>query len=126
MAKSMSEENFETARNGRLGAIGEEFRDETAGPAREVGDDVAELRRDIAKLAETVQGLVSRNAESLTGEVKARAEQATRMAKDGAAVVTDEMERYYGQASEVVQRNPMASLFTAVAVGFFLGMMGRK
>ena len=133
MAKSMSpDEPFESVRppqsgqNGGVAGAAAEFRRETAGPAQDVGNDVSELKRDLAKLAETVQNLVARNADTLTAEVKNRADQATRMAKDGAAVVSDEMERGYQQASEVVQRNPMASLFTAVAVGFFLGMMGRR
>lgn len=89
------------------------------------GDDLAELRRDLAKLTETVSNLVSNQAgharstvtDAAAGIYDSGAE-ALRYAEDQARTARDDIVR-------TIERNPMTAVAAALGVGMILGMMNR-
>jgi ElaB/YqjD/DUF883 family membrane-anchored ribosome-binding protein len=74
-------------------------------PDREVEDDVAALRRDIASLASTVSSLASDKFGATIGEVQKNAEQKL------------------GSVEAAIRENPSQSALIAVGVGFLFGLI---
>lgn len=105
--------------------------------AGDVGADLAALRADLARLAESVAKLVNDEsaaaAESVRGKVRrvaAKAEAtAAHLAEEGKAAFDDTRERVASipeDLSAVVERNPLTSVGIALGLGMLIGMMSRR
>jgi hypothetical protein len=100
----------------RLGQEFERAKDNISGAAANakdnLGDDLGNLRADIAKLSETVTQL----AKQVASEVGSVAEVGAGAAKEQVASIATEVEN-------VVRRNPLGTLAGVFFAGLFIGML---
>jgi ElaB/YqjD/DUF883 family membrane-anchored ribosome-binding protein len=108
--------NERTVGAGRLGQEFERAKDNISGAAasakENLGDDLGNLRADIARLSETVTQL----AKQVASEVGSVAEVGAGAAKEQVASMATEVEN-------IVRRNPLGTLAGVFFVGLFIGML---
>ncbi|MBS7539691.1 ElaB/YgaM/YqjD family protein [Ancylobacter lacus] len=99
-------------------------------------DDLATLRTDVAKLAETLTSLVKNESEAMTSAVRskvrsgaARAEAtATSLLDEGSAAIEDAKDRARNLTTDItdaIERNPVGSVVAALGIGFVVGLLTR-
>ncbi|MCK0198024.1 hypothetical protein MWN34_14005 [Ancylobacter sp. 6x-1] len=101
-----------------------------------LSDDLATLRADVAKLADTLTALAKSEGEAVSSAVRskvrstrARAEAtATNLLDEGSAALEDAKERAQNLSSDVtacIERNPIGAVVAALGVGFVFGLLTR-
>ncbi|WP_029351464.1 hypothetical protein [Bosea sp. 117] len=99
--------------------------------------DLATLRADVAKLADTLTTLAKAEGEAVGAAVRhqvkrgaARAEAtATNLLDEGAAALQDAKERAQSLTSDVggaIERNPFGAVVAALGIGFVFGLLTRS
>jgi ElaB/YqjD/DUF883 family membrane-anchored ribosome-binding protein len=93
--------------------------------AKDAKDDLAQLRADLAKLADTEAGLVSNKASAAKSSVRdtasdlySRGQEALQQAGEKAKEKTDEL-------SHTIEQNPITAVLAAFGLGMLFGMMSR-
>jgi ElaB/YqjD/DUF883 family membrane-anchored ribosome-binding protein len=94
--------------------------------APDLAADVAALRADIARLSDTIAGLMRGQADAAgaavkgaVGDARDQLSQAASHAQDGAFGAAADLERR-------IERNPLTAMLIAVGIGMALGMMTRS
>jgi ElaB/YqjD/DUF883 family membrane-anchored ribosome-binding protein len=95
------------------------------GAAGDLTADLAALRQDVARLAETMSELVQHK----TGAAGLRASAAVGEVRDKiASTATDAQNRVRAASGEIeasIKRNPLTAVLIAFCIGMSLGMMSR-
>jgi ElaB/YqjD/DUF883 family membrane-anchored ribosome-binding protein len=88
--------------------------------------DLAALRRDVARLAETMSALVQQQTQAAGHRVS----EAVGDVRDKiASTATDAQDRVRAAGGEIeacIERNPLMSVLIALGVGVSLGLLGRS
>ena len=87
----------------------------TGGNASTMEGDLANLRRDVTRLTDTVSRLVTDGASS----ARAAAREGAESARATVVSAADDL-------SETVVRNPLTSVLAALGVGYLMGVLGRS
>lgn len=98
--------------------------------------DLAVLRADVAKLADTLTSLARAQGEAATEAVASRVRQGKEKAEATAAGLLDEGTAAYNEAKDrasaiggdvaaTIERNPLGAVAAALGVGFLLGLITR-
>ncbi|MGA2044837.1 MAG: hypothetical protein ABSG83_15870 [Roseiarcus sp.] len=98
----------------------------TDDPASDISADLAKLRTDIAKLSDTIAGLVRGQADSAgvavrgaVGDAREQLSQAATQAQDRALGAAADLERR-------IERSPLTAVLIAAGVGMALGMLSKS
>ncbi|MGH2343002.1 hypothetical protein ACRC7T_16145 [Segnochrobactraceae bacterium EtOH-i3] len=102
----------------------------------DVADDLAMLKADIAKLTETLAGLVSAHTATVSETAEAKAKVAAETLKgatdrafaEGQALAAEARVRAQSLGADVqgvIERNPTTSVLTALGVGLLVGFLSR-
>jgi len=96
------------------------------GAAADFATDLAALRADIARLSETIAGLVRSRADAAgaavkgaTGDARDQLSQAVGHAQDSAFGAAADLERR-------IERDPLTAVLMAAAIGMAIGMMSKS
>jgi len=103
----------------------------------DIAADLAALKADLARLAESVAAIVGEEGAAVAAGVKRRARSAaaqaeataTQFAEGGRAAVDETRARIHELGDDVagvVERNPLAALAAALGLGIVIGMMSRR
>jgi ElaB/YqjD/DUF883 family membrane-anchored ribosome-binding protein len=94
--------------------------------AADLSVDLAALRADIARLSDTMAGLVRNQANSasaavmgVVGDARDQLSQAASQAQDSALGAAADLERR-------IERNPLTAVLIAAGIGMALGMMSKS
>jgi ElaB/YqjD/DUF883 family membrane-anchored ribosome-binding protein len=94
--------------------------------ASDLAADLAALRADIARLSDTMSGLVKTQANSAgaavrgaMGDARDQLSQAAAQAQDSALGAAAELERK-------IEKNPLTAVLIAAGIGMALGMMSKS
>ncbi|MBS9477328.1 DUF883 family protein [Ancylobacter radicis] len=98
--------------------------------------DLAVLRADVAKLADTLTTLARSQGEAAADAVSSRVRQGKAKAEATASELMDEGRAAYDEAREragkiggdvtaVIERNPLGAVAAALGVGFLIGLLSR-
>ncbi|MCJ8143530.1 hypothetical protein MKI84_11450 [Ancylobacter sp. A5.8] len=101
-----------------------------------LSEDLAVLRADVAKLAETLSLMAKAEGEAVTDAVRqkvragaARAEAtASGLLEEGTAAYEEAKARAQGLTSELgstIERNPLSAVAAALGIGFLFGLLTR-
>jgi len=94
--------------------------------ASDLADDLAALRADVAKLSDTIAGLVRTQTGSATAAVRGAVDDARDQLSQAAAQAQD---RALGAAADIERRieaNPLTAVLIAAGIGVALGMMSKS
>jgi ElaB/YqjD/DUF883 family membrane-anchored ribosome-binding protein len=101
--------------------------DKTAGVAApELATDLATLRTDIARLSDTILGLMRGGADAAGAAVRGAVGDARRPLSQAASGAQDSA---FGAAANLerrIERNPRTAVLIAAAIGIALGMMSKS
>jgi ElaB/YqjD/DUF883 family membrane-anchored ribosome-binding protein len=113
------------------------FQDSQSGPGMDdITSDLAALRADIARLAETMTTIAQNQAGTTSQALsetmeKARvvlSEATDSLSRTGRDIATEATGRIKTMGTEVgasIERNPMTAVLIAAALGLMIGMLGR-
>ena len=90
---------------------------------KDVSQDFAALRDDVAKLTTSVTELVRSQASTTTGTVMEAVKGAGQKLSDS---TTEAQNRLRGMGSDIeatIERNPLAAVLTALSAGLIIGMV---
>jgi ElaB/YqjD/DUF883 family membrane-anchored ribosome-binding protein len=94
--------------------------------ASDLAADLAALRADIARLSDTMSGLVKAQANSasdavrgVVGDARDQLSQAAAQAQDSALGAAADLERR-------IEKNPLTAVLIAAGIGMVLGMMSKS
>lgn len=88
-------------------------------------EEIATLRADVSRLAETVGRLVEQEVEQAADRFHDTAEELGRRGRAYADRARAEAAAYESQAEEVIVRNPVTSVLVAAGLGFVFGLLSR-
>jgi ElaB/YqjD/DUF883 family membrane-anchored ribosome-binding protein len=95
-------------------------------PASDISADLTKLRADIARLSETIAGLVRLQADSAGAAVKGAVGDAREQLSQAA---TQAQDRALGAAADLerrIERSPLTAVLIAAGVGMALGMLSKS
>ncbi|WP_158266736.1 DUF883 family protein [Alsobacter soli] len=103
----------------------------------DVRDDLAAVRNDLARLADTVSNMVSgqsraarNNAQGMMdqarGQFYARANDVSKMGNMFASEARDRLHNANVEIESRIERNPITAVLIAAGVGLVLGLMSRS
>jgi ElaB/YqjD/DUF883 family membrane-anchored ribosome-binding protein len=124
-------------RNGAASQTTTSQTEEIAYSAQNADDDLKALRKDLAGLRDALTAFISHAADRTAGAAQnaaatakdQAAAAASKLAEHGAAAASEAAAQAKGAAAELEQmarRNPLGALAAAAAIGFVIGMMGRR
>jgi ElaB/YqjD/DUF883 family membrane-anchored ribosome-binding protein len=105
---------------------------------RALGNDMEQLRADVADLAESVRGMANRNArlssyfslpsrrDSWGDQAYDRFAEARNLAGQGADVATQHLQHAMSAASREIRQRPATALLVILGVGLLAGMLHRQ
>src|SRR5580692_12865909 len=94
--------------------------------AGDLAADLAALRRDVARLAETISALVQQQTQAAGHRVSAAAGDARDRIASTAADAHERVRAAGGEIEACIERNPLVAVLIAVGVGLSLGLLGRS
>ena len=89
-------------------------------------EQIAALRADFAKLADTLGGLGKAQAEELKGRASAKAAEARQMSADALAAAEAGARELEADMARRVRERPFVALGLAAAVGFVAALIARR
>jgi ElaB/YqjD/DUF883 family membrane-anchored ribosome-binding protein len=92
----------------------------------DVAADLAALRRDVARLAETMSALVQQQTQAASHRVSEAVGDARDKIAGAAADAQDRVRAASGEIEACIERNPLMSVLIAVGVGLSLGLLSRS
>ncbi|CAD0213508.1 hypothetical protein EN41_00770 [Agrobacterium tumefaciens] len=96
------------------------------GDAADVAAQLAQLREDLANLAESVKALGVGASHELKAQAARVADDAISASSDMADTVRNEISTLNDNLTDQVQKNPLQSLGIAIGVGFVLALLTRR
>jgi ElaB/YqjD/DUF883 family membrane-anchored ribosome-binding protein len=105
--------------------------------ASDIAADLAALKADLTRLAESVAALVGEEGASAAAAARHKAREArrsaeaaaSRLTEEGMAAIDETRARFASLGDDVagvVERNPLAALVSALGLGILIGMMSRR
>jgi ElaB/YqjD/DUF883 family membrane-anchored ribosome-binding protein len=88
--------------------------------------DLAALRRDVARLAETMSALVQQQTQAAGHRVSEAVGDARDRIASTAADAQDRVRAAGGEIEACIERNPLMSVLIALGVGLSLGLLSRS
>jgi ElaB/YqjD/DUF883 family membrane-anchored ribosome-binding protein len=88
--------------------------------------DLAALRRDVARLAETMSTLVQQQAQAAGHRVSEAVGDARDKIASTAADAQDRVRAATGEIEACIERNPLMAVLVALGVGVSLGLLTRS
>jgi len=87
--------------------------------------DLSAIRQDIARLAETVSGLVQGQTQAAGTAASAAVGDAKEALSNTASYVQDRARAATGEIEANISRNPLTAVMVSFAIGMALGMISR-
>jgi ElaB/YqjD/DUF883 family membrane-anchored ribosome-binding protein len=97
--------------------------DDSAG---DLAADLAALRRDVARLAETMSALVQQQAQAAGHRVFEAVGDARDKIAGTAADAQDRVRAMGGEIEACIERNPLTAVLIALGIGVSLGLLSRS
>jgi len=94
--------------------------------AEDLSAELAALRQDIARLAETVRDLASHQAQAAGQRIADAIGSAKDKIGSAAADARSSINAAGGELTASIERNPVTAVLIALAVGLSLGMLSRS
>jgi ElaB/YqjD/DUF883 family membrane-anchored ribosome-binding protein len=88
--------------------------------------DLAALRRDVARLAETMSALVQQQTQAASHRMSETVGDVRDKIASTAADAQDRVRAAGGEIEACIERNPLLSVLIALGVGVSLGLLGRS
>ncbi len=92
----------------------------------DVAADLAALRQDVARLAETIGKVLQHQTQAAGVAASEAVGDAKDKVADTAAGARDFTRAASGEIEASIERNPLTAVLIAFGVGMWLGMMGRS
>ena len=92
----------------------------------DVTADLAAIREDVARLAETISKLLQRQTEAAGAGVSEAVGDAKDKIANTAGEARDRARSASGEIEASIERNPLTAVLIAFGVGMWLGMMSRS
>jgi len=87
--------------------------------------DVAQLRKQIRKLTDTVNDITSDRGAELSDVLRANLQSVVSQGEEALAEVRDQAERVSADTQDAIAKNPLTAVSIALGVGVILGMISR-
>lgn len=94
-------------------------------PSGDVAADLAALRQDVARLAESMSALMQGQAQGAAQRVSDVVDDAKAKVASAAADVKSRVDAAGGQIEASIERNPLTAMLISFGVGMALGLMTR-
>lgn len=98
-----------------------EFHDTT----QDLAADLAAVRTDLARLTESVSGLVKAQTSAASDTVFGAVDAARQKLSDGAAGAKDRLSGASSDLEATIERNPLTAVLIAAAAGLVIGLLSR-
>jgi ElaB/YqjD/DUF883 family membrane-anchored ribosome-binding protein len=108
--------------NPGAGTLGTQDPAGSGGPAADFHD----LKRDVAKLTETVTGLVKGQASAAGTTVREAMDSAKSTIGDTASQASDRVSSLGAELEATIERNPLTAVLIALSVGLVAGMLSHS
>ena len=95
--------------------------DDTTG---DLAADLAALRQDVARLAETINGLMQKQTQAAGHRVSEAVGGVEDMIAGAAASAQNRVCAVSGEIQATIERNPLTALLIALGIGMTLGLLG--
>lgn len=95
-------------------------------PGVDVAADLAALRQDVARLAESMTALMQGQAQGAAQRVSDMVDDAKARVTNTAADVKSRVNAAGGEIEASIERNPMTAMLISFGVGMALGLMSRS
>ena len=94
--------------------------------AADLNSDLAALRADIARLSDTIAGLVRAQADQASAAMRGAVGDARDQLSRAAADAQDSARNAAVDLERRIERNPLTAVLIAAGIGMALGMMSRR
>jgi ElaB/YqjD/DUF883 family membrane-anchored ribosome-binding protein len=88
--------------------------------------DLAALRRDVARLAETMSALVQQQTQAAGRRVSEAVGDARDRIASGATDAQNRVRVASGEIEACIERNPLTAMLVALGIGMSLGLLSRS
>ncbi|MBP0464190.1 DUF883 family protein [Roseomonas sp. PWR1] len=95
-------------------------------PSADVAADLAALRQDVARLADSMTALMQGQAQGAAQRVSDIVDDAKAKVTSTAADVKSRVNAAGGEIEASIERNPLTAMLISFGVGMALGMMSRS
>ncbi|MFN4283871.1 MAG: YqjD family protein [Alphaproteobacteria bacterium] len=87
--------------------------------------DVAQLRKQIRKLTDTVNDITADRGSELSDVLRANLQSVVSQGEEALSQVRDQAERVTAETQDAIAKNPLTAVSVALGVGVVLGMLCR-